>query len=125
MTSTTPKTSMPILPGERESFWSSRVWDAVAMFSSVRRVIEVAAYAKGGNYTESLLRECEKRGFQFAALLQVEYPRYRAWNGHRSRRPIQLEVQLDHHRDGGDGLGEDDRGKSVGAAVGMELCGCR
>src|SRR5580658_1054819 len=31
MTSTTPKISMPILPGERLSFWSSMVCDAVAM----------------------------------------------------------------------------------------------
>src|SRR5271166_1683534 len=40
MTSTMPKITMPILPGERWSFWSSKVCDAVAIvIPQVRKVM--------------------------------------------------------------------------------------
>src|SRR5271166_1844172 len=73
MTSTTPKTSMPSFPGERESFWSSKVGGAagVAVAIVIPRMVsglESANRAKVRNYTQVLLRECEKAvlGSQFS-----------------------------------------------------------
>ena len=61
MTSTMPKTNMPILPGEEcESFWSRMLVGAVAIsYSSGRSELEAGAKVRS-NYTEGLLRECEK-----------------------------------------------------------------
>src|SRR5580704_7022121 len=59
ITSTTPKTSMPSLPGERESFWSKTDVGAVAILSpQIEGRLRLWACQRG-HYTERLLRECE------------------------------------------------------------------